>query len=156
MTRVFQFKQAAGIGQRPAVECGHAEPSSNMPFLACLTAIYFYNIGNMEIQTAVNALSALAQETRLEIFRYLVRSGPEGAPVREIRDALAIPDATLSFHLSTLKHAGMLQCRREGRQLFYRADYDSMRRLMLFLSEDCCGGNPEMCAGLSTAADSCR
>lgn len=110
----------------------------------------------METKSAVDALSALAQETRLGIFRYLVRAGTDGAAVREIRDALALPDATLSFHLATLKHAGLLGCRREGRQLFYHADYESMRALLKFLTEDCCAGKPEMCASLSAAANACH
>lgn len=105
---------------------------------------------------AVEALSALAQETRLAIFRYLVRAGDTGAMVAEIRDELDIPNATLSFHLSTLKNTGLLKCRREGRQLFYSAHYDGMRELMQFLTADCCAGKPEICAGLMEVTNACR
>jgi DNA-binding transcriptional ArsR family regulator len=99
----------------------------------------------MEINDAVAALSALAQETRLSVFRYLVKTGPQGAIVGDIRDELDIPNATLSFHLATLKHAGLVLCRREGRRLFYCAHYDGMRDLLQYLTEDCCGGRPEIC-----------
>lgn len=105
----------------------------------------------MEINAAVAALSALAQETRLEIFRYLVGIGPQGTVVGDIRDELDIPNATLSFHLSTLKHAGLVLCRREGRRLFYCAHYDGMRNLLQYLTEDCCGGHPEIC-GITSAS----
>lgn len=109
----------------------------------------------MEIKDAVTALAALAQETRLAIFRYLVRVGPGGAIVGDIRNELDIPNATLSFHLATLKHAGLVLCRREGRRLFYCAHYDGMRDLLLYLTQDCCAGNPELCAGAMTALRSC-
>ena len=107
----------------------------------------------MESHTAVASLGALAHDTRLAVFRHLVRAGEAGAPVAEIRDVLGVVDATLSFHLAALKHAGLLQCRRRGRQLFYRVDYDRMRELLRFLTEDCCGGRPEICAGFAEAAD---
>lgn len=105
----------------------------------------------MEIKDAVAALAALAQETRLAIFRYLVRVGPEGAIVGEIRDKLDIPNATLSFHLAALKHAGLVRCRREGRRLFYCAHYGGMRDLLLYLTKDCCDGNPEICNTMTTS-----
>lgn len=109
----------------------------------------------MEINNAVTALAALAQETRLAIFRYLVQVGSEGAIVGDIRSKLNIPNATLSFHLATLKHAGLVLCRREGRRLFYCAHYDGMRDLLLYLTEDCCGGNPDICAGAIVASSRC-
>lgn len=110
----------------------------------------------MELNNAADTLAALAHETRLAVFRHLMRAGGDGAVVGEIREALAIPNATLSFHLAALKHAGLLQCRREGRQLFYSVDYDRMRALLQFLTEDCCGGRPEICAGLAEVAGACR
>lgn len=109
----------------------------------------------MELEQAVITLSALAQETRLAIFRYLVRAGETGAIVGDIRDELAIPNATLSFHLSTLKHSGLVHCHRQGRQLFYSVDYEAMRTLMRYLTEDCCAGRAEICAGLSEAVNAC-
>jgi ArsR family transcriptional regulator, arsenate/arsenite/antimonite-responsive transcriptional repressor len=100
----------------------------------------------MKTEAAVTALAALAQETRLAIFRYLVRRGPKGAIVGDIRDELDIPNATLSFHLSTLKQAGLVHCRRDGRQLIHTADFGMMRELLEYLSKDCCAGKPEICA----------
>ena len=102
----------------------------------------------MKISAAVPALSALAQETRLAIFRYLIKAGPEGAIVNEIRDQLDIPNATLSFHLNTLKQTGLVECRRNGRELIHTANYTFMRDLLTFLIEDCCAANKEICCTL--------
>ncbi|MBT3923685.1 MAG: helix-turn-helix transcriptional regulator [Nitrospina sp.] len=99
----------------------------------------------MELLNAVNALSALAQEHRLEIFRLLVREGLQGLPAGKIGEKLGIPLSTLSFHLSQLKNAGLIKCRRESRTLFYSAHYLSMNELMAYLTENCCEGNPETC-----------
>jgi ArsR family transcriptional regulator, arsenate/arsenite/antimonite-responsive transcriptional repressor len=99
----------------------------------------------MEISIAVSALSALAQESRLEIFRYLVRAGKNGVPAGKIGERLDMPLSTLSFHLNQLKQAGLILCRREGRTLFYSANYDSMNDLMAYLTENCCQGQPEEC-----------
>ena len=76
----------------------------------------------MEIQNAVSALASLAQETRLEVFRLLVRAGSGGLPAGEIAEELSVPSATLSFHLKELKNAGLLRCEREGRSLIYSSD----------------------------------
>lgn len=92
----------------------------------------------MEINSAVEKLNALAQETRLNIFRVLIQSGPKGAPVAHIKERLGVPDATLSFHLTTLKTAGLIHRQRQGRQLFYSADYSAMKGLVQYLMEDCC------------------
>ncbi len=89
---------------------------------------------------AVNALSALAHEGRLEIFRLLVQAGPPGLVVGEIAAKLNLPGATLSFHLSQLKHAGLVHARREGRQLVQTANFDRMTGLIDYLTENCCGG----------------
>jgi len=99
----------------------------------------------MESLTAVSALSALAQEHRLEIFRLLVREGIQGIPAGKVGEILDIPLSTLSFHLSQLKHAGLVNCRRESRTLFYSANYLSMNELMAYLTENCCQGNAENC-----------
>jgi ArsR family transcriptional regulator, arsenate/arsenite/antimonite-responsive transcriptional repressor len=99
----------------------------------------------METLTAVTALSALAQEHRLEIFRLLVREGVHGIPAGHIGEKLDIPLSTLSFHLSQLKNAGLISCRRESRTLFYSANYSSMNDLMAYLTENCCEGNPDSC-----------
>lgn len=102
----------------------------------------------MEGSEAVAALAALAQESRLQAFRRLVQAGPAGLPAGRIAERLGIPPATLSFHLSQLAHAGLVGSRRQGRSVIYAADYDAMRRLLAFLTENCCGGD-EGCAPAS-------
>ncbi len=94
----------------------------------------------MEKQNALAALTALSQETRLDVFRLLVRAGGEGMAAGAISDALAVPQATLSFHLKELKNAGIVSCRREGRSLIYAPDFPAMNQLLRFLTENCCEG----------------
>ena len=94
----------------------------------------------METSTAVTALSALAQESRLDAFRLLVQAGPEGMAAGDVSERLGIPPATLSFHLAQLRHAGLANVRRQGRSLIYSADYDGMNELVAFLMENCCAG----------------
>lgn len=106
----------------------------------------------MESEAAVAALGALAQETRLEVFRALVRAGPEGLPAGRIAAALALPAPTLSFHLAQLARAGLVARRREGRRLVYSADFGGMAELIAFLTRDCCGGAPEVCAPAAATA----
>lgn len=90
------------------------------------------------MDTAVGALSALAQETRLAIFRRLVELGPDGAPAGRIADDFSLPGATLSFHLNQLKQAGLVKCRRSGRSLIYSADFAVMNDVIGYLLENCC------------------
>ncbi len=99
----------------------------------------------MEHNDAVGALAALAQDTRLDIFRLLVEVGPEGLPAGQIGRRLGLPLATLSFHLNTLKQAGLVEFRRESRSLIYRSNFETMNGLLAYLTENCCGGNPEAC-----------
>lgn len=106
----------------------------------------------METMTAIRRLTALAQETRLAIYRLLVPAGEEGLSAGVIAERLGVSPATLSFHLKELERAGLLQARREGRSICYAADYDGMRDLLGFLAEDCCQGRPELCAPLSILA----
>ncbi|MCY4503521.1 MAG: metalloregulator ArsR/SmtB family transcription factor [Alphaproteobacteria bacterium] len=94
----------------------------------------------MEKAAAISALGALAQETRLDVFRLLVERGPEGLPAGAIAGALDLPAATLSFHLKTLKDAGMLRRARNGRELVYAADFPHMEALLRFLTDNCCQG----------------
>ena len=94
----------------------------------------------METRTALDALNALAQETRLAAFRTLVQAGPEGLSVGELRDALAVPPATLTAHLNVLRAAGLVGDEREGRVIRVRADYARMDALLGFLTENCCAG----------------
>lgn len=95
----------------------------------------------MEKIDAVTALNALAQETRLDIFRYLVLLGPTGAPAGHIAQALGLPAATLSFHLRTLQHAGMVERQRKSRSLIYAAHFAKMNSLLAYLTENCCAGD---------------
>ena len=89
---------------------------------------------------AVQSLSALAQESRLSIFRLLVQAGPAGMAAGAIGEKLGLPPATLSFHLAGLTRAGLAQSRQEGRFVIYSADFEGMGRLLAYLTEDCCGG----------------
>jgi ArsR family transcriptional regulator, arsenate/arsenite/antimonite-responsive transcriptional repressor len=100
----------------------------------------------MKKSNVIAALSALAQETRLDIFRLLVEKGPEGLPAGEIGDRLGQPSPTLSFHLSQLRFAGLIDSRRESRSIIYKANYKAMNELLGYLTENCCGGRPELCA----------
>ena len=94
----------------------------------------------METENAVAALGALAQQNRLDVFRLLVQAGRDGLPAGRIAGRLGIAAPTLSFHLAQLKHAGLVEVRRDGRSLIYAADYDGMNELMGFLTENCCAG----------------
>ena len=100
---------------------------------------------------AISALGALAHEHRLKVFRLLIRRGPEGIPAGDVAAELQIPPSSLSFHLGQLQRAGLIRARRSRRQIFYAADLDGMRRLLAFLTDDCCDGNPEICADLMPA-----
>ncbi len=99
----------------------------------------------MESKKALSKLAALAQETRLAIFRRLVRAGPVGESAGTIADALRTPAPTLSFHLKELERAGLISQRRASRSLFYAAHYEGMRELLSYLMEDCCAGRAEIC-----------
>lgn len=105
--------------------------------------LYFHYFGNMKSAAAITALSALAHENRLAAFRLLVRAGPDGVPAGEIAAELDIPNATLSFHLSQLRHAGLVSFRRIGRSLIYAAEYESMNALLAYLTENCCQGSAD-------------
>ena len=93
----------------------------------------------MEQKRAIAALGALAQETRLELFRLLVTCGPEGLPAGVIAERLGVQPSSLSFHLAQLTHAGLITQRRLSRQLIYSADYGAMSELLTYLTENCCG-----------------
>ena len=95
----------------------------------------------MEMNDAVKALSALAQGSRLSIFRLLVQAGPGGMPAGIIGERLDLPPATLSFHLAGLTRAGIADSRQDGRFVIYSANFPNMNRLVAYLTENCCGGN---------------
>ena len=107
----------------------------------------------MKKLTVVSALGALAQETRLDIFRLLVQRGPEGLAAGVIGERVGLPSATLSFHLAQLKHAGLVSARRESRSIIYTANYKTMNELLAYLTENCCDGRPELCAAAPVTAD---
>ena len=102
----------------------------------------------MDTKEAIDALGALAQDTRLQVFRLLVTAGPEGLPAGEIAESLNAAASTLSFHLAYLSRAGLVVSRRESRSIIYAANFDGMRGLLDFLTQDCCKGQPEMCRPL--------
>ena len=99
----------------------------------------------MEVDEVLAALAALAQGTRLAVYRYLVQAGPDGVTAGRIGEALGIAPATLSFHLKELSRAGMVKARQESRYIWYSADYGAMNALVAYLTENCCGGRPELC-----------
>ena len=110
----------------------------------------------METKEAVTALAALAQETRLSVFRLLVEAGPEGMSVGSIGEKLGVAPATLSFHLKELSHAGLATSRQESRFIYYMADFAKMAALMTFLTRNCCTGMPQECvAVMETALEDC-
>ncbi|GAA0597648.1 hypothetical protein GCM10009416_39860 [Craurococcus roseus] len=110
----------------------------------------------MEKTDAIAALAALAQESRLDVFRLLVQAGAEGMPAGRIGERLGLPSATLSFHLNQLRQAGLVTFRREGRSLIYAAAYDAMNDLLAFLTENCCRGEAAGCGVIGVAGGACE
>ena len=111
---------------------------------------YFDNNRNMETKAALKALAALAQDTRLAIFRHLVERGLDGAVAGSIADELKIPAATLSFHLKEMTHAELLESSQEGRFVRYTASLAVVQDLVSYLTENCCGGDLSKCAPVFT------
>src|SRR5713226_574321 len=106
----------------------------------------------MDDKHAIAALGALAQETRLALFRLLVACGPAGMPAGAIAETLGVAPSSLSFHLQQLVHAGLITQRRSSRQLIYSAEYGAMNELLAYLTENCCGRG-ETCGPLCDPAD---
>lgn len=104
----------------------------------------------MQVAAAVQALSALAQENRLAVFRLLVQTGPQGLVVGQIAEALGMAAATLSFHLKTLTQGGLVTSQQEGRFIRYVANFDAMHDLLDYLSENCCGSSAAACIPTTT------
>ena len=100
----------------------------------------------MDSTLAIAALAALAQPTRLDVFRLLVRHEPEGLPAGELARRLAVPPNTLSAHLGVLSRAGIVTGERRSRSIIYRADIAALRTLTTCLADECCGGRPDLCA----------
>jgi len=109
---------------------------------------YIHKSGYMESEQAILALAALAQPTRLDVFRLLVKGEPDGLAAGDIARALAVPQNTMSSHLSILSRAGLVTGQRFSRSIVYRADLAAFRAVMLFMVRDCCDGRPEICAPL--------
>jgi DNA-binding transcriptional ArsR family regulator len=109
----------------------------------------------MELSDAIKRLSALAQESRLEVFRLLVKAGPEGKAAGDIARHLGVPANTLSAQLLILSNAGLIKARRDGRSIIYAINYEAMSALLVYLTEDCCGGRTEICAPLVAIASQC-
>lgn len=109
----------------------------------------------MEKYEAAAALAALAHETRLDVFRLLVQAGGRGLAAGVIAARLGLPAATLSFHLSHLKHAGLVAARRQGRLLIYAAEFGTMTSLVGYLTENCCEGDLAACGIAGGAAHVC-
>ncbi|WP_343725645.1 metalloregulator ArsR/SmtB family transcription factor [Herbaspirillum huttiense] len=105
----------------------------------------------METKTVITALAALAQESRLAIFRHLVQVGPEGSAASKIGEALDIAPSSLSFHMKELSHAGLVTSHQDGRFVIYAANYTAMNDVLGFLTENCCGGN--VCSPVSACCE---
>jgi len=109
----------------------------------------------MESTSTILVLAALAQSTRLDVFRLLVEREPEGLAAGEIARALAVPQNTMSAHLAVLSRAGLVTAQRAGRSIVYRADLARLQAVMSFLVNDCCDGRPEICAPLIESITTC-
>jgi DNA-binding transcriptional ArsR family regulator len=109
----------------------------------------------MEEKEAIKAFGALAQEHRLKVFRLLVRHAPHGLPAGDIAAQVGVPASTMSTHLAQLERAGLLRSWREQRRILYAVDTEGIRQVVTFLTEECCGGRPDLC-GYGTTADACQ
>lgn len=105
----------------------------------------------MEMNAAIDSLDALAHETRLGVFRLLVKAGPAGLSAGEIAERLGALQNTMSSHLHKLSRAGLVVSRRDGRHIIYNANFSALSGLILYLVDDCCGGNAELCAPLAAS-----
>lgn len=106
------------------------------------------NSRHMKQDLAIEAFAALSQATRLEAFRLLVKQEPNGLPAGEIAKRLDVPHNTMSTHLAILARAGLVSAKRHSRSMIYRAQLPAIRKLVMFLLEDCCNGQPQLCSPL--------
>jgi ArsR family transcriptional regulator len=109
----------------------------------------------MDANQAILAFSALAQPTRLEVFRLLMEHEPDGVPAGEIARRMGVPHNTMSTHLAILTRAGLVEAERQSRSIVYRAQLEAVRALAGFLIKDCCGGRPELCVPLIADLSPC-
>jgi ArsR family transcriptional regulator, arsenate/arsenite/antimonite-responsive transcriptional repressor len=116
---------------------------------------YIQQSGYMESEKAIVALAALAQSTRLDVFRRLVKHEPAGIAAGELARLLDVPQNTMSSHLATLSRAGLVTAERQSRSIIYRADLKAFQAVVLFLLQDCCSGKPEICAPLIESLTPC-
>jgi ArsR family transcriptional regulator len=123
--------------------------------LPIATFRYFLYHRNMEEKRAIKAFAALAQEHRLQVFRLLVRHAPHGLPAGQIAAQVGVPASTMSTHLAQLERVGLLRSWREQRRILYAVDTEGIRQVVTFLTEECCGGRPELC-GYDTSAAVCQ
>jgi len=138
--QTFLFRLRAGRNRFPV-----AERKEHRQFIIDTHSYVDYR-RHMDITTTVKSLGALAQESRLTAFRLLVRRGDEGMAAGEIARTLSIPHNTMSSHLAIMANAGLVTSRRESRSIIYSIDFSGTRELLSFLMEDCCQGQPELCA----------
>jgi ArsR family transcriptional regulator len=133
------------------------ESRGGEPSVAPGSSLIYYIVyaGYMESNTAIAALSALAQGTRLDVFRLLVQHEPDGVAAGDIARQLDVPQNTMSAHLGILARAGLVRSERHSRSIVYRADLGGLRALTLFLVKDCCAGSPELCAPLLAELTPC-
>jgi len=133
------------------------ESRGGEPSVAPGSSLIYYIVyaGYMESNTAIAALSALAQGTRLDVFRLLVQHEPDGVAAGDIARQLNVPQNTMSAHLGILARAGLVRFERHSRSIVYRADLGGLRALTLFLVKDCCAGSPELCAPLLAELTPC-
>src|SRR5215471_12711054 len=110
----------------------------------------------MKKHQALAALAALAQDSRLDVFRLLIEAGREGMPAGAVADALKLAPNTLTFHFDRLRDAGLVTVRREGRSMIYAARYDTMNALLGYLTENCCRGHADQCAPGASAASATK
>ncbi|MDG2570708.1 metalloregulator ArsR/SmtB family transcription factor, partial [Vibrio parahaemolyticus] len=118
-------------------------------------ARYFHSSGHMEQTDVILALAALAQPTRLDVFRALVKNEPQGMPAGDIARELAVPHNTMSSHLNILSRAGLVTSERQSRSIIYRANLGQLQEVVTYLLKDCCGGHPDLCAPLLDALTPC-
>lgn len=109
----------------------------------------------MESEQAILAFAALAQPTRLDVFRLLLEHEPDGLPAGDVARHIGVPHNTMSTHLAILSRAGLIGAERQSRSIIYRANLDAVRELTSFLVKDCCGGHPELCAPLIADLSPC-
>src|SRR5690606_36375631 len=116
---------------------------------------YVYMLRHMETLAVIATFAPLSQDTRLEVFRLLVRHEPEGLAAGEIARQLEVPHNTVSAHLAVLTRAQLAVSQRQGRSIIYRANLDHMKKTVQFLVRDCCAGHPEVCEPLMAALSGC-